>query len=234
MAANRKQACFEDLKNRILAMDIAPGSDLDETALSNGYGMSRTPFREVLQRLAGSGYVALSENRGAKVASLDLAVLQTFFRTAPLIYASMARLAAENRSPTQLEALKETQHRFAAAVAAGDAGAMALCNHNFHERIGAMAQNAYLAASLDRLLIDHTRLGQMFYRPAGESERQAIGTASGQHDAMIAAIEDRDAETAVALTLQHWDLSRDRLESFVRPDPLPLDITEPGEKRDAL
>ena len=39
---------------------------------------------------------------------------------------------------------------------------------------------------------------------------------------MIEAFENSDPETAVELTLLHWDLSRDRMEEFVRPDPLPL------------
>ncbi|MDF1720857.1 MAG: hypothetical protein P1U65_09295 [Minwuia sp.] len=85
--------------------------------------------------------------------------------------------------------------------------------------------------SLRRLLIDHTRLGQMFYRPAAPAETLAVRQASHQHDDMIAAIEAGEAARAVELTLQHWDLSRDRVERFVRPDPLPHDIaTAEGER----
>ncbi len=87
-------------------------------SLAAGFGLSRTPFREVLQRLAGEGYVALSENRGAKVSPMDLDTLRTFFQTAPLIYASIARLAAENRDAPQLVALKAAQENFVAANAA--------------------------------------------------------------------------------------------------------------------
>ncbi|MEM8793545.1 MAG: GntR family transcriptional regulator [Pseudomonadota bacterium] len=228
MTQTPKQICLEDLKRRVLSMEISPGSDLDETALSARYGISRTPLREVLQRLAGDGYVTLSENRGAKVASMDLATMRTFFQTAPLVYSSVARLAAENRTQPQVEQLRTVQALFAKAVAAGDAEAMALKNHHFHELIGEMAHNAYLMASLRRLLIDHTRLGQVFYRPAAPAESLAIRRASQQHDAMIEAIEAGDARGIAELTLQHWDLSRDRMERFVRPDPLPMDIVENG------
>ena len=51
---------------------------------------------------------------------------------------------------------------------------------------------------------------------------------------MIAAIEAGEAGVAVDLTLRHWDLSRDRLERFVRPDPLPLDIIEFAERKNAV
>jgi DNA-binding GntR family transcriptional regulator len=224
MPTSSKDTCFEDLKRRILSTDLAPGADLDEVSVSERYGISRTPLREVLQRLAGEGYVRLEANRGAKVASMDLPTLRTFYQTAPMVYANIARMAAENRTPAQLEELGAAQSAFRAAREAGDAGGVALANHRFHRLIGEMAANPYLMACLDRLLIDHTRLSQTFYRPASEAEQALIDRAADQHDGLIAAIEARDAEVAVTLTLEHWDLSRDRLERFVRPDPLPVTL----------
>lgn len=215
-------------------MAVAPGAGLDETELSESFGISRTPLREVLQRLAGAGYVTLSENRGAKVASMDLSVMRTFFQTAPLIYSSVARLAAEHRTAEQLDRLRQVQDAFSAAVRQAEPEAMALQNHRFHELIGEMAANAYLTPSLNRLLIDHTRLGQIFYRPASPAERLAVEQACQQHEAMIAAIDAGETGVIVDLTLQHWDLSRDRLERFVRPDPLPLDVIPFPEKQNAL
>lgn len=223
MARVSKTACVEDLRRRILTTDLAPGSDLDEATLSAHYGVSRTPLREVLQRLAGEGYVAIEANRGAKVASMDLPVVRTFFQTAPMIYSAVARLAAENRTPEQLRRLGEVQRAFRTAVDAGDAAKAALKNHAFHDTIGRMAANPYLTACLDRLLIDHARLGQTFYRPGAAEDRALIARAAEQHDEMIAALEARDAERSVRLALAHWDLSRDRLERFVRPDPLDVE-----------
>ncbi|MEL6479138.1 MAG: GntR family transcriptional regulator, partial [Pseudomonadota bacterium] len=66
------------------------------------------------------------------------------------------------------------------------------------------------------------------------AENVAIRQASQQHDAMIAAIEAGEVGVVVDLTLQHWDLSRDRLERFVQPDPLPLDVISFAEKKNAV
>lgn len=236
MPRRSKDDCYEDIKRRVLATELEPGSDLEEVALSEHYGMSRTPLREVFQRLAGDGFVQLTANRGAKVASMDVAVLRTFFQTAPLIYATIARLAAENRTEAQLAALAQTQSDFTRSVQDLCATEAALHNHAFHRCIGLMAQNEYLMACLNRLLIDHTRLGQTFYRPAAPAETALIATAVEQHDAMIDAFEARDAEAAVALTRAHWDLSRNRMERFVRPAPLPveLDPLKPAAPVDAV
>ena len=218
-----KESCFEDMRLRILRTDLAPGSLLDEVSLAEHYGLSRTPLREVLQRLAGAGYITLAEHRGAKVASMDILALRVFFQTAPLVYGTISRLAAENRTAAQLSDLQRAQDEFANGLHSADTARTALANHRFHALIGDMAQNPYLSASLDRLLIDHTRLSQTFYRPRTSADEALVGQASAQHNEMISAIYDRDPERAVALTLEHWELSRGRMEQFFHPDPLPFD-----------
>jgi len=234
MAQTTKDHCFEDIKHRILSTDLAPGSDLDEASLAAHYGMSRTPLREVLQRLAGTGYISTQENRSAKVASMDMTTLRTFFQTAPMIYANVARLAAENRTAAQLDALKGAQQDFRKTTQANAPGDAALANHRFHGIITSMAANIYLDAAMGRLLIDHTRLSQTFYRPASPAESALIQKAADQHDAMIVALEARDCTHAIELTLQHWDLSKDRMERFVRPDPLPVDLLPSKDQKHAV
>ena len=134
----------------------------------------RTPLREVFQKLAGEGYLSLQENRGAKVSSMDLENMRKFFQSAPMIYSAIARLAAENANPSQIEELKSAQAAFRRNGEAGEPEAMALQNHAFHRIIDEMAGNPYLSPSLNRLLIDHTRMGQKFYRPGNSSEREKV------------------------------------------------------------
>ena len=152
MIVNKKKTCHESLVQRILTLDIEPGSMLDETILSEEYGLSRTPFREVIQRLAGEGYVALREHRGAKVSSMDMVNMRNFFQSAPMIYAAVARLATENATPDQIAELKNIQAKFRRAAEEGETQDMALHNHQFHETIGEMAGNPYLTPSLNRLV----------------------------------------------------------------------------------
>lgn len=234
MPKHKKAHCASDLRARILTQDIPPGSDLDEASLAEEYGISRTPLREVLHRLAGGGFVRLEVNRGAKVESMDFATLRVFFQTAPLIYCSIASQAAENRTSRQIAELKDIQHSFSLAAEAGEARQAGLLNHEFHEQIGEMAQNPYLFAGLKRMLVDHTRLSQTFFQPDSPADRGRIKKAIEQHEAMIRAIEAQEPSLAIDLTLQHWDLSRDLLEKYVRPDPLPLDVISMKDQRHAL
>ncbi|MEL7430154.1 MAG: GntR family transcriptional regulator, partial [Pseudomonadota bacterium] len=98
----KKETCKAELVNRILTLEIEPGALLDETALCEEFGLSRTPLREVFQALSGEGYLMLVRNRGAKVSSMDLESMRSFFQSAPMVYAATGRLAAENASSGQI------------------------------------------------------------------------------------------------------------------------------------
>ena len=224
MKDSKKLKSYHDLKQRVLTLELSPGSALDEVALSAEYGLSRTPLREVFHRLAGEGYLSLASNKGASVSSMDLATMRSFFQSAPMIYAAIARLACEQASTEQINAIKKTQARFHKAMQASKAQDMVVHNHRLHEQLGEMAASPYLTPSLGRLLIDHARMSQRFYRVREASSRQRIAKASEQHDAMIEAIEQRNPTMCVDLTMQHWELSRAEMDKYVLPDPLPINI----------
>jgi len=219
----KKEQVYSDLKQRVLTLDLAPGLALDEVALCAHYGLSRTPLRELFHRLAGAGYLNTENNRGASVSSMNLETMRNFFQSAPMIYAAIARLAAEHASSKQVAELKKIQLRFHRSVERDRAADMAMHNHRFHEFIGEMAASPYLAPSLDRLLIDHTRMSQRFYRIKQAVSRKRVVKAAEQHDAMIDAFAQQQSALAVELTLAHWELSRTEMDKYVLPDPLPTD-----------
>ncbi|WP_428670231.1 GntR family transcriptional regulator [Roseibium sp.] len=228
-----KWVAFEDLKRAILTLERKPGSALEETELCDLYGLSRTPLREVLQQLAGEGYVTLQLNRGARVSDMTHLTLRDFFLAAPLIYSAILRLAAQNATQAQIEELKEAQEDFRAALEAGDVTARALTNDRFHRITGHMAGNSYLLASLDRLLIDHTRIAMTFFRPKSGAKEDRLSLACQQHDEMIAAIETGDETRAAELALEHWALSRDQIELFVMPEGLEAPLGAPPKLKSA-
>ncbi len=226
MASNSKDRLYADLKRKILTLDLEPGTSLDETRLSAEYGISRTPLRDVFRQLAGEGYIEIRDNRGTFVSPMNHKTMRDFFLTAPLIYASVARLAAQNARPEQIARLREVQQSFRQAVETDSVEDMIFWNDSFHFTIGEMADNQFLMPSLQRLLIDHARIGQTFWRAHNDDMAGRIRQAADQHDRFIALIEARDEAGVVALTLEHWSLSRDHMELFVRPDPLPISLDE--------
>lgn len=217
---DRKQALQSHLKTSILTMQLRPGADLDEVALSDTFGLSRTPLREVFRELAGEGFLQLHAGRGARVAEMSHTTLRDFFLAAPMIYSAVLRLAAQNAQPQQIESLRSAQDAFKSALRLGDAAQRALANNRFHEITGEMAGNVYLIPSFNRLLIDHARIGMTFYRPQNNKMADNLSTASDHHDAIIAAIAAGDEDAAAQLAHDHWQLSRGQIEMFVMPTAL--------------
>ena len=223
MPANSKDALYQDLKKRILTLDLEPGIDLDEVRISTEYGLSRTPVREVFRRLAGEGYIEIINNRGASVSSMNHKTLRDFYLIAPMIYSTIGRLAVKNASDKQIKELKAAQSKFKQAVKANNPDKMAFQNDCYHSITGDMADNKYIQPSLQRLLIDHARIAQTFYRPKDEQMQIYLNQAVKQHDQIIKAIESGDENEAADLSIEHWELSRKRMQMFVIPDALPFD-----------
>jgi len=219
-----KNALYEDLKRQILTLELAPDSDLDETILTTTYGVSRTPVREIFQRLAGEGYVEIRENRGARVSPMNMDTLRNFFSVAPMIYAAIGRLAVHNFTRAQLNDLKDCQSHFRRAVHIKDAISMVLDNNRFHAIMGEMSANLYLIPSLNRLLIDHARIGHTFYRPQTPDQHQRLIKAAEHHDSFIAALEQRDEQKIVNLVFEHWELSRENMALYIAPNALMADF----------
>ncbi len=221
---NKKDHFYNDLKRRILTLDLAPGSDMDEVTLSEQYQISRTPLRDVLRMLAGEGYLEIRNNRGAKVSSMDQKTLRDFFQVAPMIYSAVSRLAAQNRSEVQLHALSRIQAEFMNAIERDDVEQKVFYNDQFHNLIGEMANNAFLQPSLRRLLIDHARIAQIFYRPANRKMETALKKAAKHHDQIIKALRDQDEQAAADLAIAHWELSRQQIEAYIMPDSLDISL----------
>jgi DNA-binding GntR family transcriptional regulator len=218
-----KNSLYDDLKRQILTMELDPDEGLDEASLSERYGLSRTPVREIFRRLAGEGYVDIRENRGARVIPMNHSTLRNFFLVAPMVYAAIGRLAVQNFKPKQLVDLSETQERFRTASQSADPLTMVLENNRFHEIMGEMSGNVYLQPSLGRLLIDHARIGHTFFRPRNENMNTRLKLAVEHHDGFIAAITAHDEDAVVDLVFEHWELSRENMEMFIAPEGLKAD-----------
>ena len=230
-AQTPKRAAYEALRRSILLMELAPGAPLDEGELAGRFVISRTPMREVIRQLAGEGYVTLVENRGAQVSDMSHRTLRDFFLTAPMIYGSVLRMAAECATLAQLEELKAAQAEVRRALDEGDALARTMANDSFHRITGKMCGNVFLLPSFHRLLIDHTRIGMTFFRSRDAARHRVLETAADQHDEMIAAIEAGDGERAAALAADHWALSRGQIETFVMPSGLDGELAQPASQK---
>ena len=226
--AYSKDDIIDQLKRDILTLSRAPGTPLDEASLSRQFDVSRTPLRDILRQLSGEGFVVIAQNKGAMVAPMDPKSMRNFFMTAPMIYATISRLAAQNARASDIDHLAAIQTHFKQAVEAQSVESLVYYNDQFHYQIGEMADNEYLMPSLQRLLIEHARIGQTFWQTDDTGSTETILQASHHHDQFIEIFAAKDEEAAVTLTLDHWELSKANMDDYIRPTPLAHDIELAG------
>ncbi len=214
---------YETLRREILSLELEPGLDLDEAGMVARLGLSRTPVRAALIRLAADGLVVLLPNRGAQVAPLDLAETPRYIEALDLAQRAVNRFAAQRRSEQDLAAIENARDAFEDSVPGGDAMAMTERNRDFHAAVADAAQNRYLAGHYVRLLDQGMRLLRIpfAYDPAGDGADAHIARIIADHRAIVEAIAARDADRADALGHAHAALFQSRLMMFLQQNLSP-------------
>ena len=212
------QVVYAALRHEILAMDLKPGSPLDEVRLSTRFGLSRTPVREALLRLAAEGLVTTLPNRNTIVSVIDFSTLPTYFEALTLMYRVTTRGAAEKGATIAEEgrmAIRRAQDRFAEAVAARDALAMIDANRDFHVAIAEAAGNAYYTGFFARLLDEGRRILRLYYLTFDDAlPRQYVD----EHEDIIAAVTGGNIEGADRLATAHAAQIVRQIQDFVARD----------------
>jgi len=114
------EAVADELRRRIYADRLPPGSAIDERALCAELGVSRTPLREAIKVLAREGLVELVPGRGAHVRRLDPEELDALFPVVAVLEGLAAAEAARRCGPRELERLERLHADLEHHAAAGD------------------------------------------------------------------------------------------------------------------
>lgn len=206
---------YETLKHEILDLRLEPGSPIDETNLTERFGMSRTPIREALVKLASEGLVVALPNRSTIVAPIDFLGLPHFFDALTLMYRATTRLAAANRSEEDLTEIRTLESSYAEAVAERDVTAMIEVNRNFHSAIARAGGNRYYCELFDRLLDEGRRLLRLYYSSFNNILPRAY---LDEHEEMVAAIEAGDLTAADRIAKQHADQIVGQIQAYIAND----------------
>lgn len=207
---------YDLLREEILDLTLAPGSIVDEVQLADRFGLSRTPIREALVRLAGEGLIVTLPNRSTMVAPIDFANLAAFFDALVLMYRVTTRLAAEHRTRADLARLQALQSAFAKAVDAGDDLAMIAANRAFHVAIAEAGRNPYYLGLFSRLLDEGRRLLRMYYYTSFQPA--APHPYILEHAAILTSIAAQDVGLCDRLAKDHAEKIVRQIKSMIAPD----------------
>jgi DNA-binding GntR family transcriptional regulator/dihydrofolate reductase len=184
----------EQLRTRILAHTLAPGSWIDEQALAAEYGISRTPLREALKVLAAEGLVTMKLRRGAYVTEV--------FHLLALLESDAARIAAQKATPTEISELLAIHDELESAI--DDRDRFFAANERFHMRLLEIADNRWrvqMVADL-RKVMKLNRRQSLFKQGRLEASLK-------EHRQIMAALKSRNAERVRVLMQSHLEAGRE-------------------------
>lgn len=200
-----KQVLGERLRNAIadliLSGAVSPGARLDEQALADRFGVSRTPVREALHELAAAGLVEMRPRRPTIVRRFSRAELADSFEAIGEIEGLCARYAAERMNRAERLQLQAILDQAEAALHQSDCGAYRDLDAELHRLIHRGAHNKSLERIAEQMRMQTAPYSSAPYTMPNYSARLRIPHA--QHEAVVKAILERDAAAAHARMVDH-------------------------------
>ncbi|MBA4195140.1 MAG: GntR family transcriptional regulator [Hydrogenophaga sp.] len=199
------------LRELIFGGSLTPGSFIDEPALCEQLGISRTPLREALKVLTAEGLLRHEPRRGCFVNQITERDLDEIFPVIALLEGRCAFEAARNASDADLAALEVLHQRLNRHAQARRISDYYETNHSIHEAIITLADNRWLAQVIGdlRKILRLARLQQL-HAPGRLAQSLA------EHMAVFAALKARDAEGAEAAMRTHLVRQREALRELAR------------------
>lgn len=192
------EEAYQALHRLIVRGQLSPGELLQEPTLCAQLGISRTPLREALKRLASEGLVVMPRNRRARIATIDAQELEHLFEVEAGLESLAAGLAAERMTNTELKRLESLQERLERLLAKGDRNAYFELNQRIHGLIVTGAKNPVLEETHRGLL---GRLERARYLALDRLGRWQESTS--EHREILNALKDRDGKRAQRLLAEH-------------------------------
>ncbi|MGA4861111.1 GntR family transcriptional regulator [Streptomyces lavendulocolor] len=190
---SRTQYVLEAVKHAILTGQLPPGKPLVETELAAQFGVSKTPVREALKTLAGTGLVVMSQYKGATVRTVDAAMAREVYDVRLLLEPEALR-----RTVTRRASLDAAGRALATADTAADRAERSLANREFHRALYLPCGNPLLARMLDEVRDQAALVSTVAWstRPSWRQE-------ADEHREILALAEAGDAEGAARALHDH-------------------------------
>lgn len=151
-----------ELRERIILLDLPPGSRLREEQLADQFGVSRTPIRQVLDRLEFEGLVEQGDGRGARVSSLDPKELRDIWAMRLRIAQMVSDFTRLPSGQDTLDRLNEIRTQLAKLKTSHDIRRLGALYNRYHEVMLTLIGNAALVRIYDLLYVQTARVWMQF------------------------------------------------------------------------
>ena len=187
---------YDEIRRMIVRLALAPGAVINEDDLQARLGLGRTPIREALQRLVRDQLVTVIPRRGMYVSTIDVGELSTLYETRAVLEPYVTRLACARGTDAQWAQMRQVVD--AARRSGAPADELIGYDRECHEIVWAAADNRFLTDTLDMLYAQSDRLWHIYL-----AEVDDMADAVDEHEAILHALEARDADRAASLVEAH-------------------------------
>jgi len=192
------EVAYRRLRDDIISWRLEPGTALGEVETAERIGVSRTPVREALSRLAAEGLVDTDSGRTARVSALSRESIQQLFELREALEMQAARLAARRRDAAVFESLRADFVAQPTAIdTPGDERTYFLADQ-LDSAIDDAARSLYLQSALRDLRGHLARVRRNAHSNPARLER-----ATAEHVLIIDAILAQDENLAAQATAVH-------------------------------
>jgi len=209
------QEVAQRLRERIFAHELPPGAWIDEQALAESFGISRTPMREALKVLAAEGLVTLKPRRGCYVSQVTERDLDDIFPVLALLEGRCAFEAVRKAGAADLRRLDGIHDRLERSAAAGDVERFFDANQVFHQALQELAGNRWLSQAIG----DLRKVLKLVRRHSLRVEGR-LAESLAEHRAVMEAIRARDPAAAERAMENHLMSGRAALAAREQPGPM--------------
>ena len=189
---------FARLREEILTGRLTPGSQHSVYRLSAELGVSRTPVREAVLRLADLGLVTIEKNRGIRVRGVHVEDVRDVFELRLLLEVPVAAAAARGGDPVLPVRLREVLAAMRAAADEDDVPTFAQLDRSLHAALGEAVGNARLSQEVDRLRDSIQVRGVATF-----GRTRSMRDVADEHEPIVAAVEAGDAAAAASAMRDH-------------------------------
>jgi DNA-binding GntR family transcriptional regulator len=192
---------YRAVRTRILDGALPPGTFIRERDLE-AMGVSRTPIREALGRLASEGFLERVPHRGVRVPEQPVGSLLELYPIVAALELLAGQLALPRFTPADLAELEEINRQLAEARAQSDVRTRIELNNQFHRIFSERSGNGRLRELLDDLRAQLGRLELWYYSDEAHT-RESIR----EHDQIIRALKRGERDRALALFERNMSLT---------------------------
>jgi len=189
---------YRGLREAILTCRLEPNEAISENRLCSMFGVSRSPVRTAITRLAEDGLIDIFPQRGTFVAPIKLRQVREAQFARSALEVALAAEAARHWRDADTKALKANLEQQKRHAKAADGRAFYLDNESFHQVIAQAARLDGVWSTVQGVKMLWDRIGHMANRvPAHMAE------IIEEHRAIVDALDSRDPKRAAAAMKLH-------------------------------